>query len=231
MTASSRIRVPSDSGALKGATPPVLSYAHGTVVYLNLTNRCPTACVFCLKHLASWQYEGKNLRLPAQEPSTRESLQEVETLLTKRRFSELVFCGYGESTYRLATMTAIGAEVRRQHPEIRRRLNTIGLGSLIWGRDIAPELKRCLDAVSVSLNTADPAQWRRLHVPQSAYAERGFGAVLQFIADCARSGLDTTVTAVRLPGVDVAAVERLAHMLGARFRFRPFLRETERTGG
>jgi TatD DNase family protein len=94
---------------------------------------------------------------------------------------------------------------------------------LIWGRDITPQLKRCVDAVSISLNTADPIQWRRLHVPQAAYAETGFDAALKFIEDCSRAGLDTTVTAVRLPGVNIAAVERLARTLGARFRLRPRL--------
>jgi TatD family-associated radical SAM protein len=208
-----------------------LVYAHGRGVYVNLTNRCPTACTFCLKRQTRWNYEGNNLLLNSREPSAGEVLQAAETLLATERFSELVFCGYGESTYRLSTMTVVGTEIGRRHPEIQRRLNTIGLGSLIWGRDIASELKRCVDAVSVSLNTADPAHWRRLHAPQAAYAEKGFNAVLQFIADCSRAGLDTTVTAVRLPGVNVAAVERLAKFLGARFRLRPLLRETAQDGG
>jgi TatD DNase family protein len=200
-------------------------------VYLNLTNRCPTACVFCLKRLSRWSFEGKDLRLTATEPSAAEGLRAAETLLATGLFSELIFCGYGESTYRLAEMGKIGSEIARRYPKVKRRLNTIGLGSLIWGRNIAPDLKRCVDSVSVSLNTADPAQWRRLHVPRAAYAEAGFGAVLRFVEDCLKAGLDTTVTAVRMPGVDVAAVKVLARGLGARFRLRPYLPDTKRAGG
>ena len=204
----------------------VFAYAHGRGVYVNLTNRCPTSCLFCLKRLARWNYEGHNLRFPEKEPSTEEALQAAEALLARGRYSELVFCGYGESTYRLLEMSAIGAETARRRPQIRRRLNTVGLGGLIWGRDIAPEIKSGVDCVSVSLNTADPAQWRRLHAPRAAYAENGFGGALQFVEDCLRAGLSTTVTAVSQPGVDVAAVERLARALGARFRLRPFLSES-----
>jgi len=43
------------------------------------------------------------------------------------------------------------------------------------------------------------------------------------VRGCAAAGLDTTVTAVKLPGVDLAAVRRLAASLGAGFRMRPAL--------
>jgi TatD DNase family protein len=122
-------------------------------------------------------------------------------------------------------MDVVGVESARRHPGLRRRLNTVGLGNLIWERDITPQLKLCVDAVSISLNTADPAEWRRLHAPREAYAEQGFAAAQRFVQDCVRAGLETTVTAVRLPGVDLAAVERLARSLGAGFRLRPPLSE------
>ena len=51
----------------------------------------------------------------------------------------------------------------------------------MWGRDIAAELRRGVDSVSVSLNTADAAQWRRLHAPLRPYAEDGFESVLRFL--------------------------------------------------
>jgi TatD family-associated radical SAM protein len=106
---------------------------------------------------------------------------------------------------------------------VRLRLNTIGLGDLICGRSIAPEIKECADAVSVSLNTADPEQWAALHVPRPEFRKQGFDAVLGFIASCAKAGIPTTVTAVAQPGVDIGSVRRLARALGARFRSRPWL--------
>ena len=79
----------------------VLAYAHGKGVYLNLTNRCPTACVFCLKRSSRWRFEGNDLRLPRREPTGREALRAAHAFLDRGGFSELVFCGYGESTYAL----------------------------------------------------------------------------------------------------------------------------------
>lgn len=207
------------------AANPVLAYPHGTGVYLNITNRCPTSCVFCFKRPMRWRFEGKDLRLSRREPSAREILQAAEDLLATGKYKEIVYCGYGESTYRLGVMNALGLELARRHPGLKRRLNTIGLGNMIHRRDIAPALARCLDAVSVSLNTADPAQWRKIHAPRREFAERGFEEAQRFVKDCLRAGLETTVTAVDLPGVDLAAVKRLARSLGADFRLRPPLSE------
>ncbi len=231
MTASSRKPASPLSDAARASSASVWAYPHGRGVYLNLTNRCPTACVFCLKRLSRWSYEGKDLRLPGKEPTAKQALQAAEAVLASGNYSELIFCGYGESTYRLPEMGEIGAEFARRRPGLKKRLNTIGLGGLIWGRNIAPELKRCVDSVSVSINTADPEQWRALHAPRAAYAEAGFIAALQFVEDCVRAGLETTVTAVRMPGVDIVPVKRLAAALGARFRLRPYLPDTRRAGG
>ena len=99
----------------------------------------------------------------------------------------------------------------------------MGLGSLIWGRDITPELARLIDAVAVSLNTADPEQWKSLLAPLKPFREKGFSAAQDFVRGCVAAGIKTTVTAVALPGVDMAAVRRLAAALGASFRPRPAL--------
>ncbi len=106
---------------------------------------------------------------------------------------------------------------------MRLRLNTIGLGSLICGRDIVPELKGSLDAVSVSLNTADPEQWTALHAPLPGYRQKGYAGAVDFIKGCAAAGIETTLTAVAQPQVNIPAVRSLARRLGVRFRSRPLL--------
>lgn len=199
-------------------------YPYRGGLYLNLTNRCPTACRFCVKRAWRWRYRGSDLRLGDLEPTASEAWDAVLRSAREGEFKEVVYCGYGECAYRLPAMTVLGRKLRRHFPRLRLRLNTIGLGSLIWGRDIIPELRRCLDAVSVSLNTADPEQWLRLHAPLKPYRERGFSSVIEFIRGCARAGLETTVTAIDQPGVDLEAVRKLARELGAGFRPRPLLR-------
>jgi len=77
-----------------------------------------------------------------------------------------------------------------------------------------------VDAVSVSLNTADPEQWLWLHRSMPAYRAGGFAGVLHFIRRCADLLPETAVTAVSLPGVNLEACRKLADSLGVRFRIR-----------
>ena len=204
-------------------TPVTIAYPFKKGLYLNITNRCPTACRFCIKRILNWRFERWNFRLAQGEPSVEDILSAARAELQKKNFSETVFCGYGESTYRLPDMLAVCRGLRASYPGMSLRLNTVGLGNLIWGRDIVPELKGALDAVAVSLNTAEPAQWLRLHAPLKEFRENGFSGVLGFIRGCVEAGLKTTVTAVKLPGADPAAMRRLAASLGATFRSRPAL--------
>ena len=204
-------------------TAPTIAYPFKKGIYLNVTNRCPTACRFCIKRLLKWRFERWNFRLSGGEPTVAQILAACAAAAKRRPFSEIVFCGYGESTYRLPDLPELCGTLRRRYPKARLRLNTVGLGSLIWRRDITPELARIMDAVAVSLNTADSDQWHRLLAPLAPFRKRGFTAAQDFVRGCVAEGLKTTVTAVRLPGVDMTAVRRLAAALGACFRARPTL--------
>ncbi|NNN05750.1 MAG: radical SAM protein [Elusimicrobia bacterium] len=194
-------------------------------LYLNITNRCPTACSFCVKTRWDWSFRGRDLLLP-HEPSRREILDGLEARLgPTTSYRELVFCGYGEPTQRLDVLLAAARHARHLRPDISVRLNTVGLGRLICGRDIVPDLRGAVDRVSVSVNTADPAQWLTLHRPRPEYRAAGFAAACAFAADCAAAGLRTRVTAVDRPDVDLPAVEALARSLGAEFFLRPQLED------
>lgn len=202
------------------ASGNAIAYRFNDGLYLNLTERCPTDCAFCLKKPSGRRFRGVGLGLSA-EPEVETLWSEVQR--SAGQVSELVFCGFGEPTYRMPEVFDLCGRMRRDFPSIRRRLNTIGLGSMIWGRDLPAMLRPALDAVSVSLNTALPAQWRRMHRPNSAFEQDGFWEVLEFIRGCSKAGLETTVTAVELPGVELEAVSKLARRLGAGFRARPRL--------
>lgn len=202
----------------------MLLYEYNGGLYLNITNRCPTACVFCIKKEWGWKYRGDDLRLSDGEPLISKITEALDARFKKPEpFRELVFCGYGESTMRLDAMTAVAQHVRLHRRRLPLRLNTVGLGSLIHGRDISTDLALMLDQVSVSLNTADPVQWEALHRPAPPYREGGFEAVKTFITRCVETGLSTTVTAVERPDVDLQAVEAWASSAGAAFRLRPAL--------
>jgi TatD DNase family protein len=100
----------------------------------------------------------------------------------------------------------------------RVRLDTNGHGSLITGRNIAPELATAVNAVSVSLNAPDAASYARLCRPR--FGARAFEGVVEFVRECAKAGIETQVSAVDGPGVDVAGVAALAASLGVPLRVR-----------
>jgi TatD family-associated radical SAM protein len=198
-------------------------YEHEGGLYANLTNRCPVACRFCAKQDWDWSFKGRDLLLKTEAPLDALRAELRGHLCAALRWNELVFCGFGESTYRLEEMGRLSRDAKELRPQLPIRLNTIGLGDLICGRDIVPELASFLDSVSISLNTADPEQWAELHRPAPAFRARGFAASRLFAEHCVAAGLRTRVTAVELPGVDLDAVSAYARRIGAEFVARPQL--------
>jgi TatD DNase family protein len=191
--------------------PPSIAYEMWGNLYLNVTNRCTNECTFCIRYQTDvlWGY---NLRLDG-EPTVEEV---IDAIGDPTRFREVVFCGYGEPTIRLDVIKAVGAEVRRRGGRVR--LDTNGQGSLIWNRNIAPELREVVDAVSVSLNAHDAEVYRSLCRP----TREGdvFRHVLSFIRECAKAGIEVAASVVDVPGVDLARAKALADELGVPFRVR-----------
>ena len=58
------------------------------------------------------------------------------------------------------------------------RVNTNGLGSLICGRDIAPEFEGIIDTVSISLNAPDANTYQK--IVRSSFGDKSFDAVMDF---------------------------------------------------
>ena len=129
-----------------------LVYRFKNGLYINLTNRCPNLCVFCIKTKWHMQFDGHNLDLGGVEPSAEEVLAALDQELKQATVQEVVFCGYGECTMRLDTLLQIAralkaAQTAGTYPPFKIRLNTNGLGNLINGHNIVPELKSAVDIV------------------------------------------------------------------------------------
>jgi len=187
----------------------------GDALYLNLTNRCSSACVFCLREWADGVY-GERLVL-AREPEADEVTQEVELAFLDGPADEVVFCGFGEPTMRLGVVLAVTEWLRLRR--IRSRLDTNGHGQLLNpDADVPAALAAAgLDAVTVSLNAADPESYDRICRPMFS---KSYRAVLRFAEQCVEHGIATTLTAVDYPGADLPAVAGLAAAMGAGFRAR-----------
>lgn len=198
-------------------------------LYINLTNRCPNLCSFCIKTKWHMQFDGHNLDLQGQEPTVPQVLSALDKELRTAPVQEVVFCGFGEPTLRLDAVLAIARALKQAqadgtYPPFKIRLNTNGLGNLIHHRNIVPELKKDLDIIYVSLNAENETLWRQLVRPAAGY-ENGYESVKDFIKTCAQAGFDrVAASCVENTGADPAAVKALALSLGAEFHDREYLK-------
>lgn len=212
-------------------SPPSIVYRYRNGLYVNLTNRCPTACVFCVKNAWKMDYRGSNLALGGAEPSPADVIARAKEQWAAAPFDEVVFCGYGEPTMRLEALLTCARLIKngRAAPvpaAIKVRLNTNGLANAVWGRNVVPEMKGLIDSVHVSLNTADPLQWLALMRPLDPWGPAGFEKVKEFIREASLLLPETFATAVEQKDVDMEKFRALAAQLGAEPRIRPIL-ETE----
>jgi len=183
-------------------------------LYLNLTNRCSNRCTFCWKN-ASFMVKGHDLEL-FREPDARELL---EAIGDPKGYDEVVFCGFGEPLLRLDLVKTVAAELKKKGVKIR--IDTDGQANLVYGRNILPELKGLVDAVSVSLNAENAQKYHRLC--RSPFGEKGFEGVLDFLREAKKVIPEVTATALTMPGVDLEACRRLAEdELSVKFRPRAF---------
>jgi len=186
-------------------------------LYLNITNRCSNHCCFCIRNFKKG-VGGFNLKLEA-EPSAAQVTTELEKVMYTQRWSELVFCGFGEPTERLDCLLEVTWWIKRHYGKpLRIRVNTNGHGYVLNpGRDVAGELKAAgVDRVSVSLNAGDEETYQEVCKPTF---ENAYEAVLEFIRK-AKTVLDVEVTAVTVPEVDLHKVEAVAEEQGVKFRLR-----------
>lgn len=208
------------------ALKPSIVYRYKNGLYVNLTNRCPTACVFCVKNSWKMDYRGSNLNLGGAEPSPAEVITLAKQEWAAAPFEEFVFCGYGEPTMRFEAMLTCARLIKTGRAEplprsLKVRLNTNGLANAVWGRNVVPEMKGLIDSVHVSLNTADPAQWRELMRPLDPWAANGFEKVKEFIREASLILPEAFATAVDDKDIDTEKFKALAEQLGAEPRLRP----------
>ncbi len=188
-------------------------------LYLNVTNRCSNDCRFCVRQGPDYSLAGYDLRL-AGEPGVAEVLADIQRLESERGepFDEVVFCGFGEPTYRLELIGEVGRALRKR--AIPVRLNTNGQAALITGTDPFPIMAEALDTVSISLNAPDAESYVQLCRPE--YGAMAYEALLEF-ARRSHEQIDNvvlTVVGFTLSAHDIARCRRLAESLGLVLRVR-----------
>lgn len=193
-------------------------YRYGRNLYINMTNRCPCSCVFCIRDSTPRLGDADTLWLK-EEPTAEEILSEL-TYQCDPGVHEIVFCGYGEPTNRIDTLLDVADRAKKRlHKRIR--LDTNGLGNLLNGRDIVPDLAKVLDSISISLNAPDAESYKRITRCRFE-AETAFDSLTGFIKRCRELMDDVTVSIVGdyLEPEEEKRCARLAEEWDVQFRIR-----------
>ena len=188
-------------------------------LYINLTNRCPYSCTFCLRQKMDKVGESDTLWL-LREPTAEEVIEEFKKWDVDS-FDEIVFCGFGEPTEAFDVLKKVVEFIKSKYNK-SIRLNTNGVGNLINKRNIAPELKGLIDTVSISLNNPDPEEYAKL--VRSKYGVKSFQEMINFAKECKKyvpnvvmSTVDTTIS-----HEEEKKCKEICDEVGAVYRIRPW---------
>ena len=189
-------------------------------LYINLTNRCPCACTYCLRQTMDTVGQSGGLWLE-HEPSLEEVKQAIDGVDLKH-YTEIVFCGFGEPTERLDTLLQTAAYIKQVCPDKKIRINTNGLGDLVNGEPIAPKMRGLIDVVSVSLNTPNAEEY--LELTRSKFGAQSFDAMLAFAKSAGEQGIEVVMTTVdtTISHEEEAQCQAICDRIGARYRIRPW---------
>lgn len=186
-------------------------------LYINLTNKCPNACRFCIRNFTDSLGDADSLVLD-KDPSVEEVKAELRQWDVSR-YDEVVFCGYGEPTERLKDLLELAAFIKASWGK-PVRINTNGLADLIWGEETAPWLKGKIDMVSISLNEADRDKYYNLCMPR--FGRESYDAILKYIQDVKQYVPQVTVSVVS-SAISREALDKCrakAAELGVEFKMR-----------
>lgn len=186
-------------------------------LYINLTNKCPNACEFCIRNYTDSLGDADSLVL-TEDPT----VNEVKDELAKwdvAGYDEIVFCGYGEPTERLPELLELAKYIKAKYGK-PIRINTNGLADLIWGKETAPMLKGLIDAVSVSMNEADAQKYNELCHPR--FGLRSYDAIIKYIKDVQKyvPYVATSVVSSAISRESIETCRAKAADLGVTFKVR-----------
>ena len=187
-------------------------------VYVNLTNRCPCACTFCLRQTKEME-EGHSLWLK-EEPSVDEIIKEFQKY-DLDDFAEVVFCGFGEPLERVDDVVQIAGILKHFRRDLPIRINTNGLGNLIHGHDITPQFNGRIDIVSISLNAPDAKEYYEL--TRSGFGMQSFEAMLDFARLSSSHVPQVVMSVVDIIGEEkIKKCQKICDDLSVTLRVRPF---------
>jgi TatD DNase family protein len=230
---------------------PCIVYAYRPGhLYLNITNRCTNACVFCsVRHNRGW-LGPINLNLagleqvphrvhpsapvtpcpPASEeemdaaleaePDTETILAHLEPFHSSREYPVHEVVFCGSGEPLLRLETVLEVSKALKKRDIHVRINTNGQAAMVHGPDTVARLSEWVDELSISLNAQDASTYVAVSRPSAGL--EAYEALLEFACQGVKLIPDVTLSIVTLVErvIDEDACQKIAESMGARFRMR-----------
>ena len=196
-----------------------ITYPVHNGIYVNVTNRCPCACTFCLRQNGESVYGSDSLWLE-REPTVKEVCDSIDTW-DLNKYNEVVFCGYGEPTERLDALLEVAKYIKSKS-DIKIRINTNGLADLIWNEPTAPKLQGLIDTVSISLNATNKEEYLKIVLPK--FGIESYEAMLKFTKECTKyvPSVVMTVVDIVVSKEEQEICRKICESVGATLRIRPY---------
>ena len=201
----------------------VITYEVGDGLYVNVTNRCTNSCSFCVRSVADGTYGELWLD---REPTVEEIVDSI-TNADPTKYSEIVFCGYGEPTVRFYDIILVANRIKRQFPDVKIRINTNGHANLIYGKDVTPLMRDVIDSVSISLNTASAEDYVKVCAPE--FGLSAYEGLLDFAAKAKNYVPFVCFSVVResIPDEDIERCREIAERCGVALKVREMIKNSE----
>ena len=197
----------------------VILYEVHSNLYVNMTNKCPCACTFCLRQTRE-EMNGSGSLWLEREPTVDEVKAEFEKFDISK-YNEIVFCGFGEPTERLDDMLEVCRFIKEKYNK-PVRVNTNGLADLIHGRNTAPEFEGLVDTISISLNTPSPERY--LELTRSKFGIKSFDAMINFAENVKKYVPNVVLSTVSttLTEEEEKKCALICERIGVTYRIRPW---------
>lgn len=187
-------------------------------IYVNVTNKCPCACTFCLRNTKEMA-ESNSLWLD-REPTVQEIIAEFEKY-DLNKFNEIIFCGFGEPLMRIDDILEVAKYLKGRNKDIKIRVNTNGLADLVHNKKTAPLLKGLIDTVSISLNASNAEEYYK--ITRNKFGIESFDEMLKYAVSCKEFVPNVVMTVVDCIGQqEIADCQAVCDRIGISLRVRAF---------
>ena len=192
-------------------------YVLGNTLYINMTNKCPCSCTFCIRK------EGDGVRGSGSLWLDRDpAVEEVKAALAEKdldSYDEIVFCGYGEPLVRINEVAEVGRYIKSVS-KAKVRINTTGLSDLIHNKEHSVQiLKGAIDSISISLNAPTAKEYNEVTRPK--WGEKSFEVMLKFAKEAKTVVNEVMFSVVDVIGEDkIKRSQEIADELGVKLRVR-----------